>query len=125
MPRIYDLVNKLAEYKVFSKFDLKHAYHQIELLEYDKKYTTFEANGELLDFNRLPFCLTNGVPIQQRCMDDMVDKEDLKKTHPYRDDVFIGGKNQLEHDQNVEKFRAAARRINMTLNEGKTVSSVG
>ena len=29
LPRIDDLINKLSQYKVFSTFDLKSAYHQI------------------------------------------------------------------------------------------------
>ncbi|XP_076822232.1 uncharacterized protein LOC143468748 [Clavelina lepadiformis] len=45
-PRIDDLINKIAKYSVFSKFDLKSAYHQIPILETDRVYTAFEANGK-------------------------------------------------------------------------------
>ena len=38
LPRIDDLINRLASYKVFSTFDLKSAYHQIPFDESDKPY---------------------------------------------------------------------------------------
>ena len=47
LPRIDDLVNKMAGYHVFSTIDLKSAYHQIPLKDSDKIYTAFEADGGL------------------------------------------------------------------------------
>ena len=38
IPRIDDLINNLAQNKYFSKYDLKSAYHQVTLIESDKKY---------------------------------------------------------------------------------------
>ena len=61
LPSINDLVNKVAQYQVFSKLDLKSAYHQLELKESERKYTGFEAAGSLYHFRRVPFGVTNGV----------------------------------------------------------------
>ena len=47
LPRIDDLINRLASYKIFPTFDLKCAYHQITIDESDKPYTAFEACGKL------------------------------------------------------------------------------
>jgi len=41
LPRIEDMILKLAKYRVFSTFDLKSAYHQLELRESDKPFTAF------------------------------------------------------------------------------------
>lgn len=46
LPRIEEIINTLAKYKIFSTFDLKSAYYQIPLKESEKKYTAFEANGK-------------------------------------------------------------------------------
>ena len=62
LPRIDDMINNLAKYRVFSTFDLKNAYHQLPICDSDKKYTGFEANGKLYQFCRIPFSVTNGVP---------------------------------------------------------------
>ena len=59
---INDLVNKLANYKVFSTFDLKSACYQTAIEESEKLYTAFEADWKLRELNRIPFGVTNGVP---------------------------------------------------------------
>ena len=72
LPRISDMVNKIAQYRVFSTIDLRSAYHQVPLKDEDKPYTTFEARGNLYQFTRLPFGVTNGVACFQRERDDEV-----------------------------------------------------
>ena len=124
LPRIDDMVNQLAEYSVFSTFDLKSAYHQVEISPEDRIYTAFEANGRLYEFTRIPEGVTNGVPKFQRVVDKVVQDEDLKGTFPYMDNVTVCGINQHDHNENVAKFKEAAEKYNLTLNESKTVSSV-
>lgn len=123
LPRIDTMVNTLAEYKYFSTFDLKSAYHQIPICESDKPYTAFEANGKLYQFTRVPFGITNGVSVFQRAIDKIVEDEGLKDTFPYLDNITVAGKTQEEHDDNVKKFLAVVKKKNLTLNESKTVSS--
>ena len=50
LPRIDDMINQMAEYSVFCTFDLKSAYHQVEISPDDRIYTAFEANGRLYEF---------------------------------------------------------------------------
>ena len=123
LPRIDDMINNLAGYKFFSTFDLKSAYHQVPIKEADQKYTAFEANGRLYHFRRIPFGVTNGVAVFQRAMDKFVDEEGLKDTFPYLDNITVVGRNQEEHDENVQKFHEAIHRRNFTLNETKSVES--
>ena len=75
LPRIYDMINNLAHYKVFTTFDLRNAYHQVPILKDDRKYTGFEANGCLYQFRRIPFWVTNGVAVFQRLMDNIIKEE--------------------------------------------------
>ena len=93
LPRIEDMILKLAKYRVFSTFD-KSAYHQLELRENDKPLTAFEAAGRLWEYNRLPFGVINGVPAFQRTMDAIVDSDSLADTYPYLDNVTVGGRTQ-------------------------------
>jgi len=44
------MVNRLAEYAVCSKYDLKSAHHGIPTLPSDRKYTTFEASGKVWQY---------------------------------------------------------------------------
>ena len=47
LPRIDEMVNEIAQYKIFSTLDLKSANHQIYLKETGRKYTAFEACGRI------------------------------------------------------------------------------
>ena len=60
--RISDVVNKIALYRILI-IDLRSAYHQVPLKEEDKLYTAFEVQGNLYQFTRLSFGVTNGVAL--------------------------------------------------------------
>ena len=124
LPRIDVLVNKLAEYHVFSTFDLCSAYHQIPIAAKDRAFTAFEAGGKLWEFTRVPFGVTNGVPAFQQEMDKMIDDAKLEDTYPYLDNIMVAGRIQKEHDQNVTRLFDALQQRNWTLNDSKTISSV-
>ena len=123
LPRIDDMINNFAHYKVFLTFDLRNAYHQLPILKDDRKYTGFEANGRLYQFRWIPFGVTNGVAVFQRLMDNIIIEEKLKDTFPYLDDITVAGVNQPDHDKNVEAFLDVVKRQNLTLNQPKSVIS--
>ena len=123
LPRIDDMINNLAHYRVFSTFDLKSAYHQIPIKETDKHYTAFEANGNLYQFCRILFGVANGVAVFQRLMDKLVTDECLKDTFTYLDDITGAGRTQEEYDANVKAFYDVVHRHKLTLNDSKSVPS--
>ena len=123
LPRIDDTVNKIAQYRVFSTIDLKCAYHQVPIRCEDKSYTAFEAMGGLYQFTRIPFGVTNGVACFQRIMDSIIKEEGLSVTYSYLDDVTICGRDQKEHDANLQRFLEAADRRNVIYNKEKCTFS--
>ena len=123
LPRIDDTINKIAQYKVFSTIDLKSAYHQVPIKEEEKKFTAFEANQRLYHFRRVPFGVTNGAAAFQRCMHNFISEESLKDTFAYLDNITNCGHDQAHRDYNLENFREAARRGNLTFNEDKCTFS--
>ena len=88
------MANTLANYKVFETSDLKSAYHHMG----------FEAIKRLYHFCRISFGVTNSVAVFQRAMDKMVDEDGLNNTFPYLDNMTFAGKDQEEHDTNVQGF---------------------
>ena len=122
LPRISNLVNKIAQYRVFITIDLQSAYHQVPLKDKDKPYTAFEARGNLYQFIHLPFGVTNGIACFQREM-KFVDENDLEASFPYLDNVTICGKDQEDHDANMEHFVEAAKRKNLCYNTEKCIFS--
>ena len=117
------MVNKIAQNRVFSTIDLRSAYHQVPLKDEDKPYTAFEARGNLYQFTCLPFGVTNGVACFQREMMKFVDENDLDASFPYLDNVTICGKDQEDHDANMEHFHEAAKRKNLCYNTQKCIFS--
>lgn len=124
LPRIDEIITKVSQNEIFSVIDLKSAYHQVPIVDLEKQYTAFEASGKLYHFCRIPFGVTNGVAAFQRTIDHIVETESLENTYPYLDDVTICGKNQEEHDKNLEKFFAAVEKYNLTLNKEKSKFSL-
>jgi hypothetical protein len=110
LPRIEEIISKVAKNRIFSTIDLKSAYHQVPILETEKLYTAFEACGQLYQFCRVPFGVTNGVACFQRVIDKIIKDEKLENTYPYLDDVTICGKTKQEHDNNLQKFMSVAKK---------------
>ena len=106
---------------MFSTIDLRSSCHQLPLRQEEKPYNPLEAGGGLFQFNRVPFGVTKGVACFQREMTDFVLKEGLTGVFPYLCDITICGKDQKEHNANLEHFLEAAERKNITYNEEKSV----
>ena len=124
LPRLDKMAESISKYKYYSTFDLKSAYHQIPLREDEKEYTAFEADGNLYQFKRVPFGVTNGVAAFQRTIDNIIKEEKLQASFAYLDNVTVCGGDKEEHDNNVRLFREVARKHGLTFNEAKNVVGV-
>ena len=60
LPQIKDLVNQIAQYRIFSIIDLSKAYYQIEICPKDRPYTAFQTGNHLYQFKWIPMVVTNG-----------------------------------------------------------------
>ncbi|MEL6804034.1 MAG: reverse transcriptase family protein, partial [Bacteroidota bacterium] len=124
IPLIEEIVNDLASFKFFASYDLRKAYHQIPISEHDKPFTAFQAGEELLEFNVIPFGVTNGGPVFQRIMTKVIEEDRLVSTIVYFDNVIIGANSMSELDTLSTKFKRSMERRRMTLNESKTIYGV-
>ena len=123
MPNVLEMVEKISQYRYFATFDLKSAYHQIPIKEEDRKYTAFEGDGQLWEFTRIPFGVTNGVSAFQRTIDKVIEVEKLQDTFAFVDNVTICGRTKEELDHNVAAFHKVREKYNLILNDDKTVFS--
>lgn len=124
LPCIEDVVSNIAKHRVFSKIDLKSAYHQLSILDQEKPYTAFEAEGNLYQFRRIPFGVTNGVSAFQRAINGIITKENLSGVYAYLDDITVCGLSQTDHDLNLQRFLDVVKRYNLTLNLDKSEFSL-
>jgi hypothetical protein len=122
LPRINDIVNQVAKFKVVSKLDLKSAYHQIPLHPDDRPLTAFQVGNELYHWNVLPLGITNAVPCFQRIANDFVERHNLKEhVFPYLDDWGVGGNSKEEHDYYLALTLKAAKEEGFVLNDSKCI----
>ena len=59
LPKIENIISKVAKFKVISSLDLRLAYHQIPLNDEDIPYTAFQVGDELHERLVLPFRCMN------------------------------------------------------------------
>ena len=109
LPRLDEMIGKISQYTVFSALDLQSVYHQIPIPENEKQYTAFEACGNLYQFCRVPFFVTNGVACFQRVIDTIIRPENLKDKFIHIDNLTICGKDRASHDANLERFLEVAK----------------
>ena len=123
VPNRNELLNKVAQHRVFSTINLKSAYHQVRICKSEQMYTAFEADGGLYEFTRIPFGVTNGVTCFQRVIDRIIQEEGLQGVYPYLDDVAVCGKTAEDHDYNLDLFRKAIQKRGITVSDDKCVFS--
>ena len=123
LPRIDDMANDVSKYKYYATYDLKSAYHQVEIPLADRPYTAFEASGKLWQFTRIPNGVTNGVAAFQRVLDTLVEKEGLDDTFVYVDNVTVCGNTEEDLELNRQKWESLAKKYNLTFNLDKCIFS--
>jgi hypothetical protein len=91
-----DLINRLSGSIIFSKFNMKSGFWQIQIHEKDKYKTAFVAPFEQYEGNVMPFGLKNPTSEFQNIMNDIVSA--LSKYYiVYINDVVIFSKFIKEH----------------------------
>ena len=118
MPTLEDITHELNGAAVFSHLDMNHGYHQLELEENSRDVTTFSTHVGLYRYKRLNFGTRSAGEIFQ----DTVSREitqDIPGCLNISDDILVYGKNQQEHDLNLEKLSKKAREKKITFNKGK------
>src|SRR5258708_17357155 len=59
LPLIPDLFNSPGPARIYSKIDLKHSYHLVQIVEGDKPKTAFHMHYGSYEWQVMPFSLTN------------------------------------------------------------------
>uniref|UniRef100_A0A1A8F641 Gypsy retrotransposon integrase-like protein 1 n=1 Tax=Nothobranchius korthausae TaxID=1143690 RepID=A0A1A8F641_9TELE len=117
LPTLEDIAPKLSGATVFSTMDASSGFWQIPLDAASRKLTTFITPVGRFCFKRLPFGITSAPEIFQEKMSTSL--KDLDGTVVVMDDILVFGRDQEEHDRNLEAVMQTIRASGLKLNRAK------
>ena len=96
LPRIEELLFKIAQAKFITTIDLCKGFYQISMAQCDKEKTAFISPLGKYHFTRMPFGLKNAPSTFQRLMDDLFqDQEEFVAV--YIDDLAVYSTDIILH----------------------------
>ena len=103
LPLISDLLHSPGKARLYTKIDLRHAYHLVRIAEGDEWKTTFRTRYGSFEWLVMPFGLTNAPAAFQRFMNDIF--QDLLDdcVIVYLDDILIFSDNLESHKKQVRE----------------------
>lgn len=117
LPTMDKLLPKMKNAKVFTKLDIKDAFHQIEIHPHSRHITTFITNKGLFRYKRLMFGISCAPEIFQKTLEHML--LGCEGVINYIDDILIYGKDMHEHDSRVRKVMTVLKDNNVLIRNDK------
>lgn len=101
LPLINAAFNPLHEATIFTKFDLRNAYHLIWICEGDEWKMTFNTPLGHFEYLVMPFGLTNAPAVFQNLINGVLRDMLNRFVFVYLDDILVFSKDPQEHRQHV------------------------
>ena len=115
---IYDLIDRVAQAKVWSVIDLSSGFFNQSLEEESRKYTAFGLVGSNhFEYTRSPQGIRNSPASFQRMLDAVI--KELPNCYVYIDDVVVASKNHEEHLRDLQAVFDRFRKYNIKCRLGK------
>lgn len=103
IPRIDELLGRLSKACVFTKLDIRQAFHRIRMDPESEALTTFRTRYGSYKCKVLPFGLCNGPGTYQRYMNDVLMEYLDDFCTAYLDDILIYSEDPTQHQEHVAK----------------------
>ncbi|XP_057292552.1 uncharacterized protein K02A2.6-like [Hydractinia symbiolongicarpus] len=116
---VEDLKIKLSGSKVFTKLDMRSAFHQLELSEDSRPITAFQSETGIKRYTRLIFGVNSASKEMQHVLRSLI--ADINGVENIADDLFIFAKSQEKHDVILNKVLKRFEEKGFTLNLEKCV----
>lgn len=117
LPRLLDFTYVTHGKTVFSKLDIRKAFHCIPVTEEDIAKTAIITPFGLFEFPRMTFGLRNAGQTFQRFMDSIF--RDLNFAYIFVDDCLIASRSREEHLQHLEIIFKRLQQYEVTINIDK------
>lgn len=117
-----DFLPHIGKGKLFTKLDVKNAFHQIEISKESRYITTFITRKGLYRYTRLMFGITCAKEMFQKIMEQIL--AGCQGCFNYVDDIIVYGENIEQLNMRVDKVLKACKDYNVVLNEDKCIYGV-
>ncbi|ESZ90499.1 hypothetical protein SBOR_9116 [Sclerotinia borealis F-4128] len=121
LPLIDETLARLQGAKIYTKLDIRQAFHRIRMDPQSEEYTTFRTRYGSYKCKVLPFGLTNGPATYQRYMNDILFDYLDDFCTAYLNDILIYSENVEDHNEHVQKIltrlRAAGLQVDLKKSE--------
>jgi len=121
IPKFEEILPELHEATVFSKIHLREGYHQLELHPDSRHITTFATHTGVYRYKRLIFGISSAFEIFQKRIELTI--TGCRGARNISDDILVWGKNQHEHDKNLQSVLQKLSENNLKLNKEKCIFS--
>lgn len=122
LPTMDQLLPKFNKARVFSKLDIKDAFHQVEISEESRDITTFITSKGLYRYKRLMFGISCAPEYFQKILESILLPCDGVVN--FIDDIVVYGSNDTEHNHRLKRVLEVLRENHILLNQGKCVFNV-
>ncbi|MEO1413559.1 MAG: reverse transcriptase family protein, partial [Bacteroidota bacterium] len=103
LPLMDSTLEPLTQATVFTKLDLRSAYHLVRIREGDEWKTAFKTPRGHYEYLVMPFGLTNAPAVFQALMNDVLRDMLEEFVVVYLDDILIFSRSHEEHIQHVRR----------------------
>ena len=103
LPLMNTAFNLLQGATVFTKLDLRNAYHLVRIREGDEWKTAFNTPTGHWEYLVMPFGLTNAPAVFQTLVNDVLRDMINKYVFVYLDDILIFSQNARSHRAHIRK----------------------
>ena len=124
LPRIDQLVDSTARYKLLTFMDAFSGYNQIKMAKEDQEKIAFITSQGLYCYKVMPFGLKNAGATYQRLVNKMFSKQIGRNMEVYVDDMLVKSKEELTHLDDLKETFATLRQYRMKLNPSKCAFGV-
>ena len=121
LPLMTSVFDQLQQTKIFTKLDLRNAYHLIRIREGDKWKTGFNTPSGHYEYCVMPFGLTNAPVVFQAMINDVLRDFLDRFVYVYLDDILIYSPDLATHRDHVNQVLKKLLKHNLYVKDEKSV----
>jgi hypothetical protein len=119
LPLIGKVLDRLANAKIYTKLEVKDAYHNLQIVEGDEWKTVFQTKYGLYKYLVMPFSLTNAPASFQRWMNEILSDYLDVFCIAYLDGILIYSDDLKQHRRYVKMILRRVEEVRLILKASK------